>query len=219
MWRSVWLSTSSRVSFDEEIVTVCLLGRTRGFFDRWRNVRAYLGVFVVSPLILSDVGVHLVAPALRALLAGTAGHLLGHGGPAVAVLRLRGDGDGDICETGCCCIAKKSSVGQTRRARAWRGAGRTWRRERKTSSASVHGAPLRSTGSAMRAAWVLKESLRFMRVRQGDLETDFFHEPNATSVSFFSILSCFETVVRILELDRCQLDSSQASGPRPLQTV
>mmetsp|Transcript_8576 Transcript_8576/g.35896 ORF Transcript_8576/g.35896 Transcript_8576/m.35896 type:complete len:230 (+) Transcript_8576:2705-3394(+) len=38
-----------------------------------------------------------------------------------------------------------------------------WRRERTTSSASVHGAPLRSTGSAMRAAWGV-ESLRFTRV-------------------------------------------------------
>ena len=31
-----------------------------------------------------------MAPALRALLAGAAGHLLSHGGPAVAVLRLGG---------------------------------------------------------------------------------------------------------------------------------
>ena len=40
-----------------------------------------------------------MAPALRALLAGAAGHLLGHGSPAVAVLRLGGNGDGDIGET------------------------------------------------------------------------------------------------------------------------
>ena len=32
-----------------------------------------------------------MAPALRALLAGAAGHLLGHGSPAVAVLRLEGE--------------------------------------------------------------------------------------------------------------------------------
>lgn len=56
-----------------------------------RGGAAYLGVFVVRPLVLADLGVHLVAPALRALLPGPAvGHFLSDGGPAVAVLGLRG---------------------------------------------------------------------------------------------------------------------------------
>lgn len=50
--------------------------------------RAHLSVFFRAPLVLPDVGVHLVAPALRALLSTAPDHLIGDGCPAVAVLRL-----------------------------------------------------------------------------------------------------------------------------------
>lgn len=54
-----------------------------------RGEGAHRGVLRVGPLILADVGVHLMAPALGALLAGSPGHLFRDGGPAVAVLGLR----------------------------------------------------------------------------------------------------------------------------------
>ena len=53
-----------------------------------RREGSYLAILGFGPLVFANVGVNLMAPTLRALLAGAAGHLGGDGGPSVAVLGL-----------------------------------------------------------------------------------------------------------------------------------
>lgn len=55
----------------------------------------HLSVFFLAPFILADLRVDFVTPALRALLSGSAGHLVSHGCPAVTVLGLLCEGGGE----------------------------------------------------------------------------------------------------------------------------
>jgi hypothetical protein len=60
---------------------------------------SYLAILGFGPLVFANVGVNLMAPTLRALLAGAAGHLGGDGGPSVAVLGLK-CGELDVFDVG-----------------------------------------------------------------------------------------------------------------------
>jgi hypothetical protein len=132
-----------------------------------RGGAAYLGVFVVRPLVLADLGVHLVAPARTA--ARSCRWAFPQRRRPSGCRAWPAGGPMEIRFVSASEYELRHVVWQTRSARRTGiVGGRTWSWVRTTSSASVHGAPLASTGSAIhskgvlsqrgRRRWVMKEN-------------------------------------------------------------